>query len=132
MECWVKTNGTAAGANTGARVGLDYYETVNGQWTRICGINSPICASVGEDWPNWNGGNDSAYFVPWGSGWTLIYWNFTVPSEAMGDGGGAAPESVGETPLGQWVPVEACIPWCQIYGQSACCLVPFLCVEVCW
>jgi hypothetical protein len=114
MECWVKTSGAAAGANTGARIGLDYYGTPNGVWTRICGINSPLEAAAGEGWPNWNGGDDSAYFVPWGSGWTLIYWSFTVPSKAMGDGG------TGQacTPLGQWCAIDYCVPWCQIYGQN--------------
>jgi hypothetical protein len=112
MECWIKTSGTPAGAYTGARIGLDFYGA-NG---RICGPSSPQEAAAGITYPNAPSSlqqTEAAYYVPWGSGWTLITWSFVVPATCTGDGALAS-----GVPLGQQSVPTYCIPWLQIYAGN--------------
>jgi len=116
MECWVKTSGVAGAYGTGARIGLDYYGTPNGQLSRICGISSPDEAGKGEGWPSYSSSQDetSACMIPWGTNWSLIYWSFTVPNQAEGDSGGG----LNQIPTNQWCAISGCVPWCQVWGAQ--------------
>lgn len=125
MSCWIKTSGTPSGTytNIGARIGFDYYGTLNGQWARICGIGSPYEAGLGEGYPNIDSWQNEApnVVVDWGSAWTLITWNFTVPNQAMGDsapGTAQGLSSANQVPLGQWNTIVGFDPWLQVYGGN--------------
>ena len=117
MECWVKTSGSAGAYGTGARIGFDYYGTLNGQLSRICGISSPDEGGKGEGWPNYSSPQDESptYTIPWGTGWTLIYWSFTVPSQAEGD---SSTVGLNQISTNQWCAISGCIPWCQVWGAQ--------------
>jgi len=85
MTGWIKTTGSPAGQATGARIGLDYY----GPNGRITGAASQAAASAGIDWPNAPSNiinADTANYVPWGSSWTFVTWDFIVPSTCTSDG----------------------------------------------
>jgi len=110
MSCWIKTSGVAAGAYTGARIGLDWYGA-NG---RIGGAGSQQEAAAGISYPNAPQSlqqTEAANYVPWGSDWTFMQWTFTVPALITADGYGAYPINAQAAPT--W-----CIPWTQIYGQN--------------
>jgi hypothetical protein len=113
MECWIMTTGTPSAYEEGARIGVDFYGA-NG---RISGASSPQEADAGTDWPNAPSyllATEANYIVPFGtSTWTLIYWNFTVPSVCIGDGN--TPDyAQGATGVPTW-----CIPWVQILSPES-------------
>lgn len=84
ITVWVKT--TASGLHpdpsqyAGGSVGIDYYGHTTAGYGILCATSS---ASSELGVPGWFGnapGAIGSWWVSWGSDWTMIGWNVTVPS----------------------------------------------------
>ena len=117
ISCWIKTAGSDAGLSWGgARIGFDLRTNENGYLQQVCGVNNLWAAENGGDAANAHNLDPDSY-VPYGSGWTLLTWNFIVPATYTSDGGyyigGNAPIPAGQTA----VPGEIA-PWVQVLDSN--------------
>lgn len=108
MKCWIKTTGTPAIGN-GARLGISWFGVLDGQWARIGDCASVADATAGQP--------TGAYeqVVPYGQDWTLITWDFIVPTTYLSDGYTGMPAGH-QFPAGQATVTEA-FPWCELFAN---------------
>jgi hypothetical protein len=111
MSCWIKTTGTPTGwgGQFSAHIGMDFYGVLNGQWARIGGM----CST--NDLNNLGAGNEPlTQYVNYGSDWTFVYWDFTVPTTWYSDGAVAGPH---QFPAGQYATITEAFPWCGSFSN---------------
>jgi hypothetical protein len=117
MSVWIKTTGTPTGwgGQYSAHIGMDFYGILNGQWARIGGMGSP------EDLNNLGAGNEPlTQYVNYGSDWTLVYWDFIVPTTWYSDGGtasGGSGSGSHQFPAGQYATITEAFPWCGSFSN---------------
>jgi hypothetical protein len=107
MSCAILTGGSAS-AGYGARIGLDFY----GSQGRIGQAND--VQDVNAEKPTNTNVDDVAYGS---SSWTVVTWQFTVPSDYQSDGGGPYAS-------GSMVPITQCIPWCGVWSNNGYAAAP--------
>jgi hypothetical protein len=123
VSCWIKTAGSDAGLSWGgAWIGFDIRTYENGFMQEADSVCSSWAAENGGD-PTMAHNADSNSFVPYGSGWTLITWDFTVQTRYAVNSN----YSIGSGPtLNQFVngvqqyatgPFEIA-PWCLVLDSN--------------
>lgn len=75
FSCWVKTDALRSGSGAGAIIGFDVYSTGIGRVGEIQTRSSQFSA--------WNSEGEIVY-VPYGSDWTKLILNTTVPNSYLG------------------------------------------------
>jgi hypothetical protein len=103
-SAWLKAGGTTPVNQEGAWLALDYY-TGFGQ-TRINGMDTAYCAGIGQSWPQYNDPNKDNAFIHWGTDWTLVEWDWIVPTYALAQSDGSSQ------------PIGSFIPWIQRQGTQ--------------
>jgi len=101
MSVALKAGGSGYVYQQGAWLGLDYY---NGfAQTRITGISTSQEAGLGQD--NVGVDKDNS-FVHWGTGWTVVTWDWVVPANAVSDS------------TGHSASIGSFIPWIERVGNQ--------------
>jgi hypothetical protein len=110
MMAWLKADGTIPANQEGAWLGFDYY-TVN-EGALITGIGTPLEASLGKGWDTYVDPDKDDWFIHWGEDWTLVTWDFTVPTQAQ------ANNNANGLTHGNWYDIGCFIPWVTRMGNS--------------